>query len=424
MGKKLKLLAWGDICAATGFSNVMEHILRPLYDTGKYDIDVLGINYQGQFVDKEKYPYQLSPARLLDPQDPHGLKSFVRTIGSQHYDIVFILNDFFVVQPIAKAIREVRERRISESKVPPMFVYYYPVDLKVVPGFSDVITAVDVAVAYTEYGKKETLKVHKELEGKLPVIYHGVDTESFYPLPRSERRKFRKAYLGADDDTFVIVNINRNSIRKQLATSILALKEIRKTIPNSVLYLHTLPQDNMSGIDLFSAVRDLGLSYKRDVLFPAKLNMSKGYPVEVLNQYYNCADCCLTNTLGEGYGLFGIESLAAGRPLVAPANTVHPELFGENGERAILYPCEDLMWADNLGYRPVGRLEDIVAAIKHVHEESKEEKESRAERGLEWCKKNTWETIGQQWVDLFDQKWEKFFANKGPESGTLHGSDL
>jgi len=405
MSKKIKLLAWCDLVAHTGFSNVAEHVLKALYSTGLYDIDVLAINYHGDFLDKERYPYQIVPAKLKDPKDPYGKGMFVRSLENKAYDAVWIINDVYVVEPVSRAVTQMKEAFQNRGKTPPCIFYYFPIDSKLLPGYSGMIKVADVPVAYTQFALDETLKTVPSLKSKnIPIIYHGVDTSVFRPLSLEERSRWRRDYLKVEDDTFVIINVNRNSERKQLTRTLLAFEEFRKHVPKSKLYVHAAPRD--SGIDLFSACNDLGFDIRRDVIFPDPRNFSpsKGYPAEVLNRFYNAADCFLTTTLGEGYGLCAQESLAAEIPVVVPDNTVHPEIFGEDGERALIYDCKELIWVDNTAYRPLGRVEDIVEKLLQVYNEPLDAKRSRAKRGREWCVKNDWKEIGEQWISLFNRE--------------------
>src|SRR5437764_10108501 len=94
MTGKLKVLAWSDaVVAATGFGTVSRHVLAELHRSGRYHIDQLAINYHGEFFDTTKYPYQLSPARLLDPADAFGKAQLIRALTRSDYDILWILND-------------------------------------------------------------------------------------------------------------------------------------------------------------------------------------------------------------------------------------------------------------------------------------------------------------------------------------------
>lgn len=300
--KKIKMLAWSDAAVVqTGFGVVSKYVLKGLYGTGNYEIDQLAINYHGDFYDREECPYQLVPAKIGNPRDPYGLKMFGQSLVKNKYDIVWILNDTFVVQPVANVLDEVRKAYLDRGETPPMFVYYYPVDCKVLPNYAGMIDKADVPVAYTEFGINETLKVLPHVEGRLEQIYHGVNTSVIHPISKAERARWRKAYLKVNDDTFVITNVNRNSVRKQIPHTLLAFKEFKKLVPNSVLYLHTVPKDG--GIDLLQACKDLQLSPVKDVIFPANYSPSRGFPEEVLNRFFCCSDAFLTTHLGEGFGL-------------------------------------------------------------------------------------------------------------------------
>ena len=46
-GKKIKVLAYCDAAAATGFATVSKNILMGLHNTGDFEITVLGINHHG-----------------------------------------------------------------------------------------------------------------------------------------------------------------------------------------------------------------------------------------------------------------------------------------------------------------------------------------------------------------------------------------
>ena len=102
MNNKIKVLCWSDCAfAPTGFGTVSKHVLSTLYNTGLFEIDHLAINYYGEFYDRKKYPYQIVPARLLNPSDPFGNQMLIRNLQKTDYDILWILNDTFVVNKIA-----------------------------------------------------------------------------------------------------------------------------------------------------------------------------------------------------------------------------------------------------------------------------------------------------------------------------------
>lgn len=405
---KRKLLCWSDsVTAITGFGVVAKHILAALQATGLYEIDQLAINHLGDFHNRSEYPYTLMPARLLDPKDPYGNQMFINALMQNDYDIVLVINDTFVVEGVARKLAEVKEAKLSQNRKVPKFIYYYPIDHSLLPEYSTLIKFVDRPVAYTKFAQAETKKAIG-LDVK-DVIYHGTDTENFFPLDRNVRREFRARLLGiASDDAFVLINVNRNSLRKDIAKTIVAFAEFKKMMPSSVLYLHTKMQDtpgNSHVIDLGVAVRELGLSIHKDVIFPQNFHPARGFPVQELNLLYNLADVYITTSTGEGWGLTQTDAMLVGLPVIVGDHTTTPELHGKDGERGYVYPCRERVFYDNAGIRPSGRTEDILTKIMQAYGDWKANTSHRSEmiqRSYEWARQHNWKNIGKQWVKLVD----------------------
>lgn len=299
--ERKKVLCWSDSpIGGTGFGIVSKHVIGSIQETGLYDIDQLAINFHGDFVDKSIVPWELQPARLLDPKDPHGMKMFYRSMLKKHYDIVWILNDLWVSCQVAPAIEKIRKKAAGLGVKPPVFIHYYPVDCRVKKDMTSILEVADMCVCYTSHGKNETLKVMPHIKEKLYEVPHGVDTAAYHPLSPEQKAKLKKQYLGVDPDTTVVMQVNRNSARKQLPYSILAFAEFRKQVPNSVMYLHTMPNDR--GAPLLQVLDHVGLTTK-DVMFPLKYSPANPAPTDIMNCLYNCGDIFLTTHLGEGWGL-------------------------------------------------------------------------------------------------------------------------
>jgi len=396
---KKKLLVWSDsVTAGTGFGVVSKHVLKALNEI--FNIDQLAINYGGEFIDQNQFPYQIVPARLNDPRDPYGNKMFLESLARGIYDYVWIMNDTFVVEETAKKIPQLFQQMRAQGKRVPTIVYYYPVDCHVLSAAKTMLQVADHIVAYCKFGKEETAKTTPEVLNKLSIINHGVDTKDFYPIDRNQRREFRKKFFNVqNDETFVWMQVNRNSPRKDIPRTILAFKRFQERHPNSKLYLHAAARDTT--IDLFAAVADLGLDPARDVIFPKGYAASKPFPVEILNLFYNTGDAFLTTTLGEGWGLTHLEAASAGLPLVCPYNTCFPEQLNE-GERGYLYKCREMTWIDNSGYRPFALIDDIVNTMEDCYRDVQSGKaKEKVAKCSEYIDSIQWWKIGKQWVDLF-----------------------
>lgn len=399
MNSKPNLLMWSDcFLAGTGFGTVSKYVVKAL--APYFNIDQLAINYNGEFFDQKEYPVQVSPAKLLIPQDPYGNQMFVNALQSGKYDFVWIMNDTFVVDKVGKELSKILDVLKNNRQKVPTIVYYYPVDCQVIPSATGMLEAADHIVAYCEFGKLETLKKLPHVASKMSVITHGVDNKVFKKIDPIERKLARLQLLKVDDDeTFVWLNVNRNSPRKDLPRTIAAFAEFRKQVPNSKLYLHTAIRDTT--VDLAASCQHMGLSMKTDVIFPANYAAHKPFPIDVLNAFYNCADGFVTTTLGEGWGLTHLDAYPVGLPLVVPDNTCFPEQLA-SGKRGYLYPCKENIWVDNSGYRPYGRLDDIVGTMMDCYRDVKSGVvASKVEAAKQYANTITWEKIGAQWVELF-----------------------
>jgi glycosyltransferase involved in cell wall biosynthesis len=359
----------------------------------------LAINYHGQFVDRDVVPWQMQPARLLDSNDPYGNKMFMRAITEHDYDYVWILNDTFVVHRVAKEMRKALDAKVAKGGKKTIVIYYYPVDCRVIPEAADMLRCCDIAVSYNEHGKLEALKELPEIAPKMSTIYHGTDTQIYRPFNRKIIDDLKRKYFNRDPDTYVVINVNRNSVRKQISRTMVAFKVFKAQVPNSLLYLHTAPQDR--DIDLVSAANHLGLKPKEDLVFPPNYSPSAGYPAHILNELYNCADVFVTTHLGEGWGLSVTEAMAAGVPVIAPNNTSMPEILGANSERGHLYACNDPIYVDNSGYRMMGSINDIVDQMLKVHRLGWKHDSKKVIQARQWVEKNNWGKVCGDWIGLF-----------------------
>lgn len=405
-----RILAWMDSAlSGTGFGIVARHILSTLYATGKYEIHHLAINHHGDFHDSNRFPWQMQPARLLDPKDPHGMKMFGRTLLKNHYDIVLVLNDLFVTHKVSEIVNKIKSVAINQRKKPPVFVYYYPVDCQVIKDESSFLDVCDVPVCYNKYGREKTLEVKPELEEKLITISHGVDTRIFFPSNQENIKVWRQNFFRCNSDTTLIVNVNRNSHRKQIPYSFLAFKEFRKQVPNSKMYVHTVIKDQ--GGNLQRAVEDLGFSTSEDIIFPLKFSPTNPAPDAVMHQIYNCGDIFLTSHLGEGFGLTQVEAMACGLPVVAPNNTNTSELLGDNSERGYMYECKDTLWIDASGFRKKGLVPDIVDKMIEAYKDGPKYNNPKCHQAIEWAKAHDWRIVNQKWIELFRQIEEQLENN-------------
>ena len=399
--KKLKVLYYGDSpTVATGFGTVAKNILMGLYATDKYDIDIFGVNYWGD--PKEPYTkvFNIYPAGMNNERDPYGRKKFMEMAKNMDFDILFLLQDSFILEFLKDYIPKLK----AEGKKF-VSICYYPCDSIIKKPWAEAVAAVDISVAYTNFGKDQTLKALNKKKN-IRVIYHGVNHHEFYPREDKEAVEFRKRYFGPQADKFIFINLNRNQQRKDIPRFIRAFKKVKETNPNVLAYCHMAVKDQ--GWNLEEVCNNLGLSMKTDVIFPQNFGPNQGYPIQVVNVLYNSCDCVVSTDLGEGFGLSWIEGMATKTPVISPNNTVRPELLNnditylvDSGTNENLYT---VLPNDNEVLRPLVDIDHLVKTMKHVVD-NQEEAKQKAEGAYKYIMENfTWEhSIVPQWVELFEE---------------------
>lgn len=477
MQKKIKLLVLADSpTVATGFAVVSRNILNRLAKTGKYEIDIIGINFRGNPYDQEKFPYKIYPAQPQGQPDMFGRPLLYSALNGeltkeglkQPWDLVFTIQDPFIIEglglgtPFAKRLRLLND--MWKRTLPPEYWFkwigYFPVDSTLKENWvTDSVAMPNYPVAYCNWGKSEMLKHDRKehtlkfklktteesnpeestltipsLAERVEVIPHGVDLNIFKPLEKKKVDKFKAKFFGKDfKDKFLIVNISRNQPRKDIARTLAVFKEFKKLVPKAHLYLHM--QETDVGGSIFELGRQFGLEPNEDFSLPDNFNSSSGYTIDIVNMIYNCADVCLTTTLGEGWGFITTESMATKTPLIAPNITAIRDIFGCHVDMSELnqYLFEKGGWDkvrgipvkagsntseftclgldDNERIRPVTNVDDMVQKLLWVYKNPKQV-EKITDRAFEWVQDYTWEKIVDKWSALFDKAYADLEAER------------
>jgi len=408
--KKIKVLAYCDApTCATGFGTVSRNILTGLYNTGRYDIDILGINYWG---DPHNFPFRIWPTGVNAEKDPYGRKKSFGMLQQMDYDILFFLQDTFILDFLPELHKQLRSKGKEFRSI-----CYYPVDGTPKASWLHNVDACDYLVAYSEFGKAESLAAVPELKEPL-VIPHGANTKDFYIANKKDKLAFRAQFFGSQADKFIFTNVNRNQQRKDIPRTIAAFAEFHKQVPESLLYLHMARKDQ--GWDLPEIITQYGLNTSTDVIFPENFGPNRGYPLQIVNMIYNVSDCILSTTLGEGWGLSWIEAMATKTPVIMPANTALVENITEergwpvnSGTNPSLYT---VVPNDNEIVRPLVDVDDMVAKMLEIYN-NREEAKRRAENAYNWVTTQMdWGTgVVPKWVEVFDAAVDDLNNNKVPE---------
>ena len=383
-----KILWYGDFLCPTGFGMVNHNLVERLMK--EYQITVLGINHHGDpynYVNSPYYKFKdipVYPARNGD--DMFGRGKLLHMLDKGEYDALFILQDLFNILPIKNELIELKKKKGFK------IIFYFPIDGKPVEEWKEIINAVDMPVTYTDWGKEQLGMP------KLKRIYHGVD-KNFFPVDKMWRTDYREKVFGIKDDTFLILNVNRNQPRKDLTRCIRTFDLFNKKVPKSFLYLHCNPNDP-SGLNLNQYVLENVPHLKDKIGFS-----SKSIALKELNLIYNAADVMVSTTLGEGWGLSTTEAMMCEVPVIIPDNTTGPELLGEDRGYLVKSGNTSNQWInmmfDNCVSRPITDVYDLCDKIEYVYNHRSEAKKT-ALNAKKWVSENCdWDNLVEQWMEVF-----------------------
>jgi glycosyltransferase involved in cell wall biosynthesis len=403
-----KILVLADYGCGTGFAQVASNIFQHIAATGKYDITVIGINYDpSDDVNLSRWPGRIIPAVTVSDMngnvDVYGRQKVLNELGKGIYDIFFTIQDTFIIQEIVKHINETRTKIAKKYST----IIYYPIDATPKNEWiTECVSLFDFPVPYTNYAKAETIKIDSTLKDIQP-IYHGTNLNDFnYVEDREYVAEFRRKYFeGKATGKFLLMNVNRNQPRKDIVRNFMILKELKKRgHDNVLLYLHMAHND--AGGNILVMADYFGFKLTQDYILPSPkiFQVNQGLPLTMLNLLYNCSDAVISTTLGEGWGLSITEAMATRTPVIAPDNTSLHEMMADN--RGILVPsgADDNMWfnlgaADNERMRPLTDVNAAVDAIENIMQG----KLPDIDGAYKWATEHSWDNICKEWIKIFDE---------------------
>jgi D-inositol-3-phosphate glycosyltransferase len=390
LDKKLRLLVVGDLAVSTGFGRVLHSLIKHWKDD--YDITGVGVNYRG---DPHNLGIPIYPASIGG--DIYGASRVVDIINSGQIDLVFILNDSWVINKYLQAIKK------EVTKKLPKIVVYFPVDSKDhdLDWYRN-FDIVDRAVTYTEFGKT----VIKECEPvlTLDVIPHGTDNETFYR--KFERKSDAKIHLfgsnitsiGNPEDSFIVLNANRNQPRKKLDVTMRGFALFAKGKPDNVkIYMHCGIVDAHINVAKLS----LRLGIDNRLIVSTDKKGVQSLPDYRLNEIYNACDVGINTSLGEGWGLVNVEHAMAFAAQIVPNHSACAEIFSDCG---ILLPTfeDDITFDNSMTSGKLVTVQSVADSLEKLYQ-NKEERNRLAQ--LSYDKFNSeeysWKHIAGIWKQLF-----------------------
>lgn len=182
------------------------------------------------------------------------------------------------------------------------------------------------------------------------VVYvpHGVDINVFRPIDKecrdtdNEICQFWREGRAIIGNKLAYLFVSRNNLRKEIATLIQAYRLLPERARRRILLalytrLFELTPSAMGQVPGWDISRLIAKYQVENIrTFDLLATPEWGIPDEALNALYNLADVYVHPSAGEGFGFPLIEAMAAGRPVIASANTSMLEFCGEAEEYCLL----------------------------------------------------------------------------------------
>lgn len=331
-----KVLWLGDAGCHTGFARVTHSIGERLVETYGHDVHVLAYNYRGDSWPSQRDPDRQTPLKLyranaVKSDDAFGMSRHIELLAKIEPDVVVMVHDANILLFL------LFENAYDKDKVFVRYrplITYIPVDGYNRPPAWNVLTTVSNAVAMSEFGQQS-------MPGS-KLVYHGVDTDVFHPVSRetpltlSSGKVVRskadcKEAFGYDRDAFLIVRSDKNSGRKDFASTIKAVWPVMKRHKDVRVHLHTTGGRQQDDALVINDMLTREPTVHDRFTLPDLHNSWIGWPEEDLVGLFNAADLFVTTTRGEGFGLNIAEAMACGVPVVAQNVSAIPEVVGPGG---------------------------------------------------------------------------------------------
>ena len=296
-----------------------------------------------------------------------------------------ILGDFFLTRSVVMMNEGVA--KVFQSI--PTF-HYCPIEgIDLPPNWSRLWEFVR-PVAMSEFGADQ---IERVIGKRPPMLYHGVDTDVFFPatpsqplvIPEADVQRVRrswkqgdfkvmskvgaKSFFGLSPSRILAVRADRNMPRKLYAALLRSMAVAFERDETIDLLIHCRIYDH--GGNLMDLCSKYPQAVAERFFFTGGHDTWQGFPRSVLACLYNAADIYVS-TSAEGFGLTVAEAMACGTPAVGLDFSAISEVIGDTGRLvpvASTYDNEyDHQWA-----RPdEAAFAEAVVRLSERHSERKE----------------------------------------------------
>jgi len=398
LSEKIKILTISDHpLSQSGVGLQTKMMIEGMIKTGKYKFISLG----GAIQHADYTPIKVGEYDgdwIILPVDGYGNQDMIRSmIHRERPDILWFMTDPRFFDWLWMIEHEIRP-------LVPM-VYYHVWDNYPYPNFNKPFyESNDLVVAIS----KVTDSIVKEVAPKVDSVYlpHATETDIFKKYSENKVKEFKYQSFPEDKniDKFIVFWNSRNARRKQSGSLIYWFKTFLDKVGHdkASLIMHTDPKDP-NGQDLEIIIKELELTSGQVLISKEK------YPSDIMAMMYNMADCTISVSDAEGFGLSTFESLACETPIIVTMTgglqeqvTDGKEWFGIGLEPT----SKAIIGSQMVPYIYEDRLSEkvVVDALVKMYNLTKEEREELGRKGREHVMKNyNYEEFVKKWDEIFTQ---------------------
>lgn len=253
-------------------------------------------------------------------------------------------------------------KQFANPDKPIPWVAWTPVDHEgVPPAVLEALQKVDRTVAMSKHGQRALISDGIDAH----YIPHGVNTEVYCPGDQAEARK----RVGFDSDIFLVGMIAANNYypsRKGIPQAMAAFRDFAAIHSDARLYLHMVDDESKDGVGLYRLAENLDIKDK--IIVCDQMFYQFGYSPRHMVDLYRSFDVLLNPSLGEGFGIPILESLACGTPVIATRCTSMTEL----GTARYLVPG-DLWWTNQKQWQCIPYISDITNRLLLAYHDKQSE---------------------------------------------------
>ena len=356
--KRIMLCGTYPIAASNGYSKVVYYISKHLGNCTDIDLTIYGFQNFSHTVAqgiRNDIPKRVKIHDAFATENPQrngfGEIEITDYVKENPQDIIIIFNDNMITSAIvANLVNECWSEK-KNFKLVSYMDQVYPYQK---PEYIQLLNKhFDAVIAFTPYWKNIARKLGIREDMPMFSFPHGFDESLYYPVPM----KLSRLYYSFDQESFLVLNLNRNQPRKRWDTTIIAWAEFVERHYNSnirnlkasysrnkhtkrsiKLVVGTQMDGYWNLMDIFEneiKFRDVPWEYAKNTI--QSVSLPQQMSDRDINILYNSCDIGLNTADGEGFGLCGFEGAALGKAQVS-ANVGGMKEFLNNQNSLLVEP--------------------------------------------------------------------------------------